>query len=108
VSFDGLLNRLVTVTRRSPVADGQGGSSAPYVTTETLRGRIRPVSTREAIIGARPETDVSHVAYFRPVADIRARDRLVADGRTYEVIGVRRPSDPRHIEVDCRERQRGA
>lgn len=107
MSIEALLDRSVEIRRPSRIGDGKGGDATTFVAVSTVPGRVRPASAREAFVADRPEAQVSHVAYLPTGSDVRTRDRLDLGGKTYEVVAVRTPSKPSHLEVDLLERQRG-
>ncbi|HEY8414409.1 MAG TPA: head-tail adaptor protein [Thermaerobacter sp.] len=103
-----LLNEMVTIERRTRTHDGQGGWKTGWQEVGKERTRIRPAWAREREAGAVTEARVTHVAYFRPGADVRRGDRLRRDnGEALDVISVRRPSAGHHLEVDAEAVQHG-
>ena len=103
--FESLLNREFLLQRRRHTSDGQGGWPLDYVSTETVRGRIRPASSSEQEQAAKEGRLITHV-FYSEVIDIARGDRLSAGELAVDVEGVRAPSEAgHHLEVDCRELQ---
>ena len=105
MSFEGLLIHKLAVERAtSGVPDEYGQPSRTYATLATFRGRIEPKSAREvaAISGAGAVVS-DHILYARP-RDLRESDRVrfdPADGRLYEITGIRDMAGARHhLTVD--------
>lgn len=104
--FRSLLNREFTLQRRRRTPDAQGGWSLDYVSTETVRGRIRPASSSEQQQAAKERRQITHVFYCLSGQDIVRGDRLSLGDLVVDVEGVREPSEAgHHLEVDCRELQ---
>lgn len=112
--FTSLLNNDFTHWRRRRTPDGQGGWVIDYPDelAKTVRGRIRPASSREREVAASEEREVTHVFYCQASADVRRGDRLQATSPgsdyvlTVEVDALREPSlAGEHLEFDCNERQ---
>lgn len=104
LTIDHLLNTTFTSTRPTRTADGQGGHTKGYAANGTFRGRIRPLSAGERIVGDRTELKTSHRLYVAWGEDILRDDRFTVDSSTFDVVAVNSPSEPNtHLEVDCLE-----
>ena len=110
--FSSLLNNDFTHWRRRRTADGQGGWVIDYPTSTTIRGRIRPASSREQQVAQSEEREVTHVFYCLPTDDVRRGDKLQVTSPvsgyvlTAEVGALREPSMAgEHLEFDCEEIQ---
>lgn len=75
-----------------------------WTTYETVRGRLRPLSGDERTIGQRDTSESTHRWYCRRLdEDITTADRLVVDGRIYNIVFVADPmSMGRHLQIDVR------
>jgi SPP1 family predicted phage head-tail adaptor len=112
--FESLLNNEFTVARRRRTSDGQGGWAIDHVPIGTVRGRLRPASSRERTEAQRQDREITHVLYVAAGADIARGDRVTLAPSTgsgqalaVEVEAVREPSQAgEHLEIDCRELQR--
>ena len=105
-----LLNRRVTLERKTRTADSQGGFAETYADVGTMPARIHAPSAADREVGARLEAVVSQVAYVTGGFDVQRDDRLVLGvGRYAYVVAVLDPSRPgHHRKLLLDERQRGA
>jgi head-tail adaptor len=108
--FKSLLNNTFTAWQPQRTSDGQGGWLTTYVSAGTVRGRMRPRSSSEAVVGDREERQVTHTLYVEAGHAVGAQIRrgwLIELGSLLvEVQAVREPSQAdEHLEIDCRERQ---
>jgi SPP1 family predicted phage head-tail adaptor len=96
-----LYNRDVEVQRIARTTDSQGGWTSAYSSLETVKGRIRPVSYEERVVGGQERATVTHVLYVATTTDIQRSDHVIIDSLTYLVDAVRTPSvSDHHLEVD--------
>ncbi|MFO7274416.1 MAG: phage head closure protein [Bacillota bacterium] len=104
-----LLNRVVTIERKTRTHDGQGGWKEGWQVVGTIRARVRPSTARErSAVAIVPEAIVTHVLYTEYGADIRRDDRVtLEDGTRLKVVAVLRPSAGHHLEVQAEEVQHG-
>lgn len=110
MSFRGLMNRTLTIQRKSGSPDGQGGHTLTYSDIGSTRGRIRPASSTERTIAEAWDALVSHVGYTPAGVDVRRDDRITTDnnGDTlyFRVKAVRNPSlKNHHLEIDLEQMQ---
>jgi len=68
-----------------------------------LPARIEPLSSRERMLYMREGAETTHRLYCEKVSGLTVRetDRIVCDGRVYEVVGVLEGGDL--IEVELKE-----
>ena len=105
MSFDALLIHTLAVERATAGApDAYGQPVRTYALLATFRGRIEPKSAREAAATSGAGAVISdHTLRARP-RDLRASDRIrfePADGRLFEVTGIRDPAGAgHHLTVD--------
>lgn len=103
-----LLNRRVTLERKTRTPDGQGGYTETYADVGTVPTRIHAPSATDREVGARLEAVVSKVAYVTGGFDVRRDDRLVLGvGQYAYVVAVLDPSVAHHRKLLLDERQRG-
>lgn len=89
MSFDGLMNNIMTVQRREVAVSSIGSDTEIWDTwIADWPCRVQPVSGSERFSLARYNVQVSHIIYCRWCA-ITEVDRIVFDGRTFEVRMVR-------------------
>jgi len=102
-----LLNQSVTVKRVIRSDYRGGGKSREWATVGTIMARIRPAGAAERNVAQQMGVDMTHVMYCEPNADVQRNDRIEWTGHVAEVIAVRVPSKPHHLEVDLYERVSG-
>lgn len=83
------------VQRATALSDGLGGQTIVWITVTTLPCRLSlPTSGTPGItmlgqmLGERIANRVVFVASFLASSDVRAGDRIIVDGRNYEVLSV--------------------
>jgi head-tail adaptor len=104
--LESLLNADYIVFRQQRQSDGQGGWLMSYAELGAVRGRLRPVSSRERETAALEQRQISHVFYCLAGTDIARGDMIEGNGLVVVVQGVREPSQAgHHYEVDCLELQ---
>ena len=112
MAAEDLFNITVQISRPTRTSSGGGVFGIAGVAVESRSARLRPLNVREQLTADQESGALSHVLYVGAAADI-VRDDIVNvvpdDGRRFEVLGVRDPSQPgSHREVDMLEMQRGA
>lgn len=106
MSVARLLNRRVTVWRRSRVDDGMGGGIDTWVQVGTVRARFSQPSARERVAADQSEARLSHVVYMLPDADVRRGDELRDGNRIFDVLATFEPSSAgTYLRADCEARQ---
>jgi SPP1 family predicted phage head-tail adaptor len=104
--FESLLNNDFAVSRRRRTPDGRGGWVIDYVSIGTVRGRLRPASSRERAEAQQQSREITHVLYVVAGEDIKRGDRVTLNSLVVDVEAVREPSRAgEHLEIDCREIQ---
>lgn len=81
----------VVIERYTLTANGAGGYSETWAAVGTVTGRVYPQISRssdETIGGAQVISDTSWFATLPVGTDVDARDRILYDGRTFEVLRV--------------------
>ena len=104
MSFDRLLIDTLAVERATSGAlDEYGQSSRTFATLATFRGRLEPKSAREvAQLNGAGAVVSDHTLRTRP-RDLRESDRIrfePADGRRFEITGIRHIGARHHLTVD--------
>ena len=93
----------------SRVGDGAGGFTINYpAASDTISCVVRDLRAEERRRGEQDQAEITVVVFVDPLANVRRGDRLIANGRTLDVIAVRqprRPGEPK--ELDCTEDVRG-
>lgn len=93
-TLDESLPDTAIIQRKTRAGDGQGGGTETWAAVGTVPCRVSPVETRgddESIAGDRTLQTVDYVITVPQGTDVRAVDRLVSGGVTYEVVKVKGP-----------------
>lgn len=107
MSFRSLLTQTVEIKRVTRTPGRGGGRGKEYDPVGNIAARIRPVSVNERAVAAQMGVDASHILYCLDGVDIQRNDRVVWDEKEADVVSVRRPSKPHHLEVELMERVKG-
>lgn len=85
-----LLTETVQVQRASRVPDGYGGETLTWTTVATVSGLRTTTGLRpaEQVLAERLSTNATWVMLLPAATDVRVDDRLVANGRTFQVVTV--------------------
>lgn len=93
----------VIVERVSISDDGMGGQTESWSQLDEFQGHIRQLSAEEKEINERLSVKSSHRLYCGG-HDIKEKDRILADGKTFNVVGVNakinRRGQSRFLNVD--------
>lgn len=90
----------IVVERYTETRDDFGGIVEAWVTHLEIEGRIRPLSGNERLASSK-ETLFANYRLYCNVADIKNTDRVVYDGKTYNIKFVADPMDfGRFLQVD--------
>jgi SPP1 family predicted phage head-tail adaptor len=78
------------ISRKTLIADGMGGYTETWAAAGTVSGRVWPASESgaESLIADRITESDAWVITVPYATDITAKDRVVADGRTFEVVSA--------------------
>lgn len=71
--------------RLTKTPDGGGGFTVTWTTYATVRMWFKPLSGSERIRAERLEAATRNRAYMRYRDDVREADRLIVDGRAYQI-----------------------
>lgn len=99
------LPETATISRNTPAADGYGGYTDSWATSSTVAARIaeRRLRPDEQLIASQIEATVVYTIRLPADTDVRERDRIVINGRTFEIAGVVRKTWPVMLKVVCTE-----
>lgn len=108
-AFLGLLNRTITVNGLTDTGTTDGGGNPIYTegAKGTVKGRIDPKVAPDELNGADLNPIISNYVAITalPTFTITERDTMVADGVTYEVVGLAElhgRAVAHHLEIDLR------
>lgn len=99
------------IRRLTRDSDGGGGFTETWTDVATVACRIAPLaggeritsSARGSTVGERVVDETTNVVTLPATADVTEKDRLVIDGRTYDVALIRRYSQPVTLRVEVKE-----
>ncbi|MFE9381779.1 phage head closure protein [Streptomyces sp. NPDC007025] len=101
-----LLNASADVWRPSRTPDGMGGWEESWSQVGTVRARFSQPSATERVVADQSGSQLSHVVYLRPDADVRRGDELRQPGRILAVLATFEPSTPgTYLRADCEAHQ---
>jgi SPP1 family predicted phage head-tail adaptor len=89
----------IVVQRKTSTSNGFGGRSATWAEHTEFKGYIDYASGREEEIAGQKEVDnATHILLCETGQDIEQFDRVVCDGKTYNVLHIDTPKN-NHMEV---------
>lgn len=86
-----ILPGTVVIQRHTLTRDAMGGFSEAWAAVGTATARLYPEGLRtqsEPVVGVRVTSETRWFATFPAATDVTAQDRLLAGGRTFEVVRV--------------------
>lgn len=102
MSFDRLLNKTCSIQRKSESQNATGSVTASWSNAYTgIPVRYNRVSQGKGRVsaGSYQVTLEDYVFYFKVGQDVTISDRIVVDGKTFEVEHVYKDSSDHHLEV---------
>lgn len=84
----GMLRHSVSLQRVNKVADGLGGFTHTWATVATLRAFLRVSGANETVGQDRLNMTQRQKAVIRYRTDIRPNDRILFDGKAYQIRGI--------------------
>jgi SPP1 family predicted phage head-tail adaptor len=75
----------IQIQRSVPVKNDHGGFTQAFVTQATVTGRMWPVRNKDLMVGMQDQARVTHATIFQPGTDVRIDDRLIFEGRQFDV-----------------------
>jgi SPP1 family predicted phage head-tail adaptor len=85
----GKLDRRITVERATTTTDAYGGEVATWVPLGTVWAAVEPISDGERFRAAEVAAQVTTRFRIRWGLGVTVEDRVVYDGRTYGIVGVK-------------------
>jgi len=85
----------IVIESRTLAADGAGGYTETWAASGTVSGRMAPrvLNAGEPVVGGQPASQSYWFATLPHGTTVTERDRLVADGRSFEVVRVNTSED---------------
>ncbi len=97
-----LLHTLVIERPAGGARDEYGNPTQTWATLATVKGLVQPKSARDIAQLSQGGPVVSDLTAYLYPTDLKESDRIVSDGLTYQVDGVRNAGGvDHHLEVDC-------
>ena len=104
MSIDSLCDKTIIVQRAVIAVSDAGAYEETFETWKVGKARIQPLKADELIKLGREATDVGIRLYSSVPMGIQEPDRIIYNGRTFEVMGVRDIDEQGRLEtVDCVE-----
>jgi SPP1 family predicted phage head-tail adaptor len=88
----GTLDRRIDIQRATVTLDGFGGESRTWATIGNLWASMTPISDGERFRSDERAADITTrfvVRWSSLTSTVDAKDRLIFDGRTFEIYGVK-------------------
>jgi len=80
------LDKLITIEKRGEAQDSTGQPKETWTRQAPVWASIRPVSGREYYNASGPRAEITHEIVLRHNPKIAPRDRIVFEGRIFDVI----------------------
>jgi SPP1 family predicted phage head-tail adaptor len=100
----GDLDRRVTLERATVTLDAFGGETQTWATLAEVWAQAMPVSDGEKWRAAEVAATISTRFRIRWRADLRVGDRLIYDGRVFDIIGVKEIGRREGLEITASAR----
>lgn len=95
----GRLRHRVTIEQVSEDVDSAGGPIKEWTSINTVWANVRPVRGREFSGAAQVTAEVTHRVFMRYLANLTSADRLVFEGRVFDIESVIN-IDERNVELE--------
>lgn len=106
--FSGKLDRRITLERFTYTTDpGSGEQVKTWSTLATVWAAKRDVSDSERVASAEVSAEIStrfQIRWDGSWSDLNPKDRVVYDGRTYDIVGVKELGRREGLEISANAR----
>jgi len=85
----GKLRHRITIQAEVNTRDSIGGVTKTHTDLATRWGGVAPLSGRELMVAQQTASMVTHMITMRAYAGLNANNRLVYDGRYFNIVSVR-------------------
>ena len=101
----GKLRHFITIQVQTRVDDGRGSWTNTYTDLKTIRGFLKPASSRDVIANGAENAPITHKLIVRTTDDITQQCRLKYGNRVFEIIGSPRNVEERNrwFDIDLKE-----
>ena len=101
----GQLRETITIQRKSPIKDGQGGERVEWVTYIVTKAAIWPLSASQVVQHSQLESEITHRVRTRYQRGITPDMRIVHEGRIFYIQGppINNEERNRMLDILCRE-----
>jgi SPP1 family predicted phage head-tail adaptor len=82
------LDKLVSIERRGHLQDSAGQTRETWQHQAQVWASIRPVAGREYYAQSGERAEVSHEIIVRHGVELEAKDRIVFDGRVFDIVSA--------------------
>lgn len=80
------LDKIISILRRAETQDAAGQVRATWRPVAEVWASVRPLNGREFFAASGERAEITHEIIVRYGVDVRSKDRLEFDGRTFDVI----------------------
>ena len=80
-----------TILTKTEVSDGIGGYTTTWAEGDSLAGTLQPLSTSEQLAYGSVYGTSTHNFFTKRTTDAGVENRLIIDGTTYSIEGVKDP-----------------
>lgn len=95
----GHLRTRLLLQAPAETADGQGGVTRDYTTTQSLWAKLEPLASRESVAADADGATLRVRITLRAPLSLSLQHRLVDGGKTYRIVGYR--DDGRFVVIDA-------
>ena len=102
--YAGKLRSAITIERLTLTPDVAGGNAQLWLVNKSLKSFIKPMSGGEFLHSQRLEARLTHRVFIRYIADILNTDRVVFNGRNFQIRAIINIEERnKWIELHCEE-----
>lgn len=100
----GRLRHRVTIQAETATTDAGGGYASAWADVATVWARLEAMEGRELVLGGVIRGDASHRVTMRYRAGVTPDNRIVYDGRVFDVVSVANLEErDEALRIMCRE-----
>jgi SPP1 family predicted phage head-tail adaptor len=100
----GKLRNKIEIQRRDKTPDGAGGFKVDWVKIADTWAWIKPMGGTEGLVAMQLQAQVSHDIIIRYRSNLTAADRIVFQGRAFNIVSVIDIEERQHwMQLRCME-----